>query len=80
MEEKILQKMTEILNSKLRVSKDQVTLDTHFQNDLNADSLDLVEIVMAVEDVYNIEISDDDVAEIQTVRDAVNILKKYIKN
>lgn len=80
MEQQIFDKMTEILATKLRVSADKVTLDTHFQNDLNADSLDLVEIVMSVEDAYNIEISDDDVAEIQTVRDAVNIMKKYIKS
>lgn len=53
---------------------DTVTADTHLKNDLNADSLDDVEIVMELEDAFDISIPDDDAEKRQTVRDIVDYL------
>jgi acyl carrier protein len=52
-----------------------VNSETSFVNDLGADSLDVVELVMALEEEFNIEISDEDAEKIKTVEDAVNYIK-----
>jgi acyl carrier protein len=56
-------------------NKDQIALETSFVNDLGADSLDTVELVMEFEDAFDMNIPDDDAEKIQTVGDAI----KYIK-
>jgi len=60
---------------KLGIDADKIKLDLRFTEDLGADSLDRVELVMAAEDRYAIEISDEDAEKLQTVRDAINYLK-----
>ncbi len=72
----IEKKVTEIICEQLSVEESQVTPDASFQESLNADSLDIVELIMAFEEGFDIEIPDDDAEKIRTVGDAVG----YIKN
>ena len=71
----MLEKMKEIIADLLSVSEDEVTLVASFKDDLDADSLDLFELVMALEEEYDVEIPSDDLAELNTVGDVVNYLK-----
>ena len=72
---KIQDKVIEIVCDQLGVSKDKVTPETSFINDLGADSLDTVELVMEFEEEFDINIPDEDAEKIQTVGDAI----KYIQ-
>jgi len=60
----------------LCISEDEVTPEKHFIDDLGADSLDIVELVMAMEENFEIEIPDEDAEKIQTVRDAINYIQE----
>ena len=71
----MLEKMKEIIADQLGVSEDEVTLEASFKEDLDADSLDLFELVMALEEEYDVEILSDDLAELNTVGDVINYLK-----
>lgn len=71
----MLEKMKEIIADQLGVSDDEVTLEASFKEDLDADSLDLFELVMALEEEYDVEIPSDDLAELNTVGDVINYLK-----
>lgn len=72
----ILEKVIEILAEELDLDKEEIKVENNLQDDLGADSLDVVEIVMALEDEFNIEIPDEDTANIKTVNDIV----KYIES
>lgn len=65
----------QIIVDQLGVDEADVTMEASFVDDLGADSLDLVELVMAMEDEFGMEIPDEDVEEIHTVADAVNYAK-----
>lgn len=71
----MLEKMKEIIADQLGVSEDEVTLEASFKEDLDADSLDLFELVMALEEEYDVEIPSDDLAELNTVGNVINYLK-----
>ena len=71
----MLEKMKEIIADQLGVSEDEVTLEASFKEDLDADSLDLFELVMALEEEYDVEIPSVDLAELNTVGDVINYLK-----
>ena len=71
----MLEKMKEIIADQLGVSEDEVTLEASFKEDLDADSLDLFELFMALEEEYDVEIPSDDLAELNTVGDVINYLK-----
>ena len=71
----MLEKMKEIIADQLGVSEDEVTLEASFKEYLDADSLDLFELVMALEEEYDVEIPSDDLAELNTVGDVINYLK-----
>lgn len=71
----VLEKVKKIIVDRLGVEESKVTLEASFKDDLGADSLDVVELVMELEDEFGVEISDDDAANINTVGDAV----KYIE-
>lgn len=72
----VLERVTKIIVDRLGVDEGEVTLEASFKDDLGADSLDIVELVMELEDEFDMEISDDEAEEISTVGDAVD----YIKN
>jgi acyl carrier protein len=73
--EEIEESVIQIVCDQMGVSRDKVTLETSFVNDLGADSLDTVELVMEFEDEFELNIPDEDAEKIQTVGDAV----KYIE-
>ncbi|MBS1114444.1 MAG: acpP [Nitrospirae bacterium] len=70
------EKVKEIIAKQLGVDSGEVTLEASFVEDLGADSLDTVELVMAFEETFNIEIPDEDAEKITKVKDAI----EYIKN
>ena len=72
----IFEKVKEITVDQLGVDEDVVTLDASFINDLEADSLDIVELMMALEEEFDIEIPDEDAEKISTVADAVDYIKE----
>ena len=67
--------MREMIAEQLNVDVNEITLETSFKDDLGADSLDLFELVMALEDEYGIELPADELASIVTVEDVLNYLK-----
>ena len=69
------ERVIEIVSEQMGVAKDQVTKDTSFVNDLGADSLDTVELVMALEEAFDIEIPDEVAEKIQTFRDVLDYVK-----
>ncbi|HOV99053.1 MAG: acyl carrier protein [Bacteroidetes bacterium] len=71
----VAEKVKEIVVSKLGVDAAQVTPEASFTNDLGADSLDTVELVMEFEKAFNIQIPDEDTEKITTVGDVINYLK-----
>ena len=66
----------DIIAEQLGIDKDEITTETSIFDDLGADSLDLVELVMAIEQEFDLEIDDDDVEKIKTIGDAVNYIKE----
>ncbi|MDO4942076.1 MAG: acyl carrier protein [Lachnospiraceae bacterium] len=71
----MLEKMKEIIAEQLGVSIGELGLDTSFKDDLDADSLDLFELIMALEDEYDIEIPAEESAKLKTLGDVVEYLK-----
>ncbi len=71
-------KVKEIIVEQLDVKEEDVVMDASFVDDLGADSLDTVELVMAFEEAFNIEITDEDAEKIRTVGDAVEYIKKHV--
>lgn len=72
----INQEMIDIIVEQLSVEKDKVVPEASFVDDLGADSLDLVELIMAMEENFDIEIPDEDAEKIVTVQDAVDYVAK----
>ena len=71
----MLEKMSEMIAEQLSCDENEITADTSFKDDLGADSLDLFELVMALEDEYNIEIPAEELADLATVGDVIEYLK-----
>lgn len=78
-EKEILSKVREMVASQLGKSEDEITLESSFIEDLGADSLDLVELIMSMEDEFGLEISDEDAETIITVQDAINFITERKK-
>ncbi|MCG9131328.1 acyl carrier protein [Candidatus Poribacteria bacterium] len=72
------ERLIEIIAKQLGVDEDNVTPDASFMEDLGADSLDTVELVMALEEEFEIEIPDSDAEKIQTVQDALSYLDEHV--
>lgn len=73
----IEQEMIDIIVEQLSVEKDKVVANASFVDDLGADSLDLVELIMAMEEGFDIEIPDEDAEGISTVQDAIDYVNKH---
>lgn len=74
------EKLQKIISEVLNVDADEITLETAFIDDLGADSLDVFQIIMAIEEEFEIEIANEDAETIVTVGDAVEQIKKAINN
>ena len=75
----VAEKVKSIIVEQLGVDEEEVTPDASFVDDLGADSLDTVELIMAFEEEFGVEISDDDAEKIRKVRDAVEYIDKRAK-
>jgi acyl carrier protein len=73
----IAERVKQLVAEQLGVEEDQVTDDASFMDDLGADSLDTVELVMALEEEFDIEISDEDAEKVQTVQDAIDYVNAH---
>jgi acyl carrier protein len=71
------ERLKKIVVEQLGVDEDQVTPEASFVDDLNADSLDLVELIMSLEEEFGAEISDEDAEKIRTVQDAVDYVEEH---
>lgn len=67
----IEEKIFDIIVDQFNVEKDSISVETSFKNDLNADSLDLVELIMALEDEFDLELEDENIEDINTINDVI---------
>ena len=74
-----MEKVKQIISEQLGVEESEVTPSASFIDDLGADSLDTVELVMALEEAFDIEIPDEDAEKIRTVQDAIDYIEKHSK-
>lgn len=74
----VYEKIVGMISEQFHIDEDDITMDTSFREDLNADSLDLVELIMSLEDEFELEVDDDIVEKIETVGEAVNYIKNII--
>ena len=72
----MFEKVVNLISKTLSVSKDKITLETHLQNDLGADSLDAVDLIMAIEDEFNVTIPDESAQSFTTVKEIVSFLEQ----
>jgi len=77
-EKSVERRVIETIVEQLGVSEEEVTMEASFIDDLGADSLDLVELIMAMEEEFGLEISDEDAEKIQTVQDVVNYITEHV--
>jgi acyl carrier protein len=73
-------RVTDLIVEQLGVSKEEAVMNASFIDDLGADSLDIVELVMTLEETFDIEIPDDDAEKMQTIADAVGYLKERVED
>jgi len=78
--EELLKKVKAIVADKLNISEDQITENASFTQDLGADSLDTVELVMALEDEFGLNIPDDEAEKLNTVGKAIDYILEHVKN
>ena len=76
-EAEIFDKIATLIADNFQLDKDKITMDTNITKDLDADSIDLVEFIMQLEDEFGAEIPDEDAAKIITVADAVAYIKSH---
>ena len=76
----MFEKVREIISEKLNVDPDEIKLESSIVDDLGADSLDIVELVMALEEEFDIEIPDADAEKVVTVGDVVEFINSQVEN
>jgi acyl carrier protein len=74
------EKVKQLIVEQLQVDESEVTPTAHFVDDLGADSLDIVELVMTFEEAFEIEIPDEEAEKIATVKDAVDYIQSHVKS
>lgn len=77
MNSEIFEKVKKIIADKLDIEEDKITPESSFLDDLGADSLDIVELIMELEEEFSIEIPDEDAEKIRTVADAVKYIEEH---
>lgn len=75
----VLEKLSKIIADQLSMEQSKIKADTSLKEDLQADSLDIVEIIMSIEDEFEIQVDDDDALAFKTVGDVVEYIEKNIK-
>ncbi len=73
-------KVKQIVSEQMSVDKNEISRNTSFVNDLNADSLDTVELVMELEDEFELTIPDEEAEKLKTVGDAIDYVRKHLEN
>ena len=76
-DKELFEKVQKIISENLNVPLEKVTMDTHLVDDLGADSLDAVELIMALEEEYGIEVDDEAAQNMKYVRDLVNYIEEH---
>ncbi len=76
--EEIFEKVKKIIVDQLGIAEDNISLEASFIDDLGADSLDTVELIMAIEEQFDIEIPDEDAEKVVTVNDVVEYIKEHV--
>jgi len=74
----VFDRIVKVISEELAISEDEITEDASFIDDLGADSLDVVELIMALEEEFDIEIPDEDAEKIATVSDAVEYIEENL--
>lgn len=74
----IFEKVRQIIAEELGVEIDDISMDTHLTDDLGADSLDAVELIMSIEDEFEVEIPDEELQNVQSVADIVEFLENNL--
>jgi len=74
----VFEKIKSVLSNQLDIEEDSITLDSNLVDDLKADSLDIVELIMDLEQEFDMEIPDDDLPKVVTVRDIVSYIESKI--
>ena len=72
----VYEKIRDMVSTQFSLDKEEITMETDFRKDLGADSIDLVELIMSLEEEFDLEVEDEEVENINTVEDAVD----YINN
>ena len=75
-EEMVFDKVKQIISEQFNISEDEITLLTSFTDDLNADSLDVFQVIMAIEEEFEMEISNEEAEKVSTVGDVVDYIKE----
>ena len=75
--DQILEQIKDLMSQQFEIDPKEITLDTNFQEDLDADSIDLTEFILTLEDAFGKEIPDEDAVKIKTVSDAVNYIANH---
>lgn len=75
--DQILEQVKDLMSQQFEIDPKEITLDTNFQEDLDADSIDLTEFILTLEDAFGKEIPDEDAVKIKTVSDAVNYIANH---
>ena len=75
----MFEKVKALIADKLSINEDEITMESAFVDDLNADSLDIVELIMALEDELDMEIPDEDAENFVTVGDVVRFVKSHVE-
>lgn len=75
--DQILNQVKDLMSQQFEIDPKEITLDTNFQEDLDADSIDLTEFILTLEDAFGKEIPDEDAVKIKTVSDAINYIANH---